>query len=177
MEKKILYNSPEAAQIKTVTGWVSSDGRFCGQDENMARYAGCTHINCECGGEAKKGWTKCDSCRAKASTARYEAYPFEEWDGVKPLVEYDCDTYFFSEDDIETFLEEGELKPEDLRLVIASPNYAHEITSEYWQDSLSEDGEIPEEFQKKLDELNEFIKTLAPLSYSPSKIRTKYERF
>lgn len=46
-EKKIIpYDSPEAASFKTVTGWVSSDGIFCGNDEHVARYRGCTHIKC-----------------------------------------------------------------------------------------------------------------------------------
>ena len=39
----IMEDSPEAASIKTVTGWVSRTGRFCGDDERMARFDGSTH--------------------------------------------------------------------------------------------------------------------------------------
>ena len=43
IKKIILPESPEAASIQTVTGWVSSNGRYWGNDEHMARYDGSTH--------------------------------------------------------------------------------------------------------------------------------------
>ena len=43
----IMYDSPEAASIKTITGWVSSAGRFWGDNEHMARYDGSTHMKCK----------------------------------------------------------------------------------------------------------------------------------
>ena len=46
-KKRILYDSPEAASVQTVTGWVSSRGMFCGNDEHMARHHGSTHRVCE----------------------------------------------------------------------------------------------------------------------------------
>lgn len=48
-KKRILYDSPEAASVQTVTGWVSSRGMFCGNDEHMARHHGSTHRVCEKG--------------------------------------------------------------------------------------------------------------------------------
>ena len=43
-EKQIIMeDSPEAASIQTVTGWVSRTGRFWGNDERMARFDGSTH--------------------------------------------------------------------------------------------------------------------------------------
>ena len=39
----ILPESPEAASVQTVTGWVSRTGRYWGNDERMARYDGSTH--------------------------------------------------------------------------------------------------------------------------------------
>lgn len=43
----IMYDSPEAASLKTVTGWVYEDGRLFGQDENLARFCDATHRSCK----------------------------------------------------------------------------------------------------------------------------------
>ncbi len=168
----VLDTDDSAAKLITVTGWVSRDGRFFGDNEESARYAGCTHKSCDCGNSMTKGWTKCDSCRSKSAAERYKALPFQEWDWEVPVC--DDDEYFFSAEAIDDYLEEHDLKPEDLSLVICTPNNFNEITSEYWDGILAEDGEIPVELQNKLDELNKFIATLAPASWSPSKIRTEY---
>ena len=31
----IMFDSPEAASLQTLTGWVTADGRFYGQDETL----------------------------------------------------------------------------------------------------------------------------------------------
>lgn len=173
-ELVVLDTDDAAAEKKTVTGWVSRTGIFYGQNEDMARYAGCTHKKCSCGNIMTKGWTKCDVCRAIKTRERYDALPFEEWDGKKPLCTYDGDQYFFNESDIDDYCEEHEIESKDLMLVICSPNFPRQISSEYWADALPEEGDIPKELQAKLDELNIFIGTLGPLSYSPSGIRTEY---
>lgn len=176
--KEIILDTDEAAASqKTITGWVSRNGRFYGKDEQLARYDGCTHKTCECGNPVEKSWIKCPNCRAKKDTERYNAFPFKEWDGKEPICMFDGDKYFFSEEDIEMYLEDNEdLNPEDLRLVICEPNYPHEITEDWWADDLPEDGEMPKALSDKIDELNKFIKTMPPLSYSPGKIRTEYVR-
>lgn len=175
-ELVIFPDDESAAKKQTVTGWVSRNGRFYGNDERTARYDGSTHSKCECGNKVRKGWIKCDSCSHKASIERYEAYAFEEWDGKQPVYSDSCDKYFYDSDEIEEYCEENDVEPEDLRLVICKSNYLSEINSSIWEDRLPEDGDIPKELQVKLDELNEFIKTLPPVSYYPSKIRTKYEQ-
>ncbi len=180
METKtiILDTDEAAASQKTVTGWVSRNGRFYGKDEQLARWDGCTHKVCEkCGNQHEKTWTCCENCRRKNALERYQKYPFKEWDGKEPVCMFDGDKYFFSEEDIEMYLEDNEeLQPEDLRLVICEPNYAHEISEDWWADDLPEDGEMPKALSDKIDELNKFIKTLPPLSYSPGKVRTEYTR-
>lgn len=168
----VLDTDESAAKLITVTGWVSRHGRFFGDKEESARYDGCTHKSCDCGNSMTKGWTKCDFCRSKSAAERYKALPFKEWDWAVPVC--DDEKYFFSAEEIDEYLEEHDLKPEDLSLVICTPNYFKEITSEYWEEILTEDGEIPGELQDKLDEFNKFIATLAPISWSPSKIRTEY---
>ena len=66
-KKVIMFDSDEAAQYKTnLSGWVSRDNHFFGEDEHMARYVGCTHRKCEdCGEPTEKGWLVCDNCREK----------------------------------------------------------------------------------------------------------------
>lgn len=174
-EKVVLYTDESSAKKETVTGWVSRHGRFYGDNEHLARYDGCTHQKCECGNLMTKGWTKCDWCISKSNIEKYKSYPFEEWDGLKPICTHDGEHYFFNEDEIEEYCEENEIKPEDLMLVICKPNYARKIDSSIWEDDLAEDSEIPKELQEKINEMNNVIGKLKPLSYSPSKVRTQYK--
>lgn len=67
-EKVVMSDSTEAAQLVTITGWVSRTGIFYGNDERIARYAGCTHRPCEtedCGKPTEKTYIYCDDCRHK----------------------------------------------------------------------------------------------------------------
>ncbi len=170
-EKIIMYDSPEAAKQVTLTGWLSADNRFFGKDEHMARFSGCTHQKCECGSVMSRGYTKCEECRHKASQDRYLAYPVVEWDGKEPICIYDDDKYFFNYDDLMEYCGDNELEPEDLCLVLCKPNYFGSIHADYWGDVLPEDGDLPAEFEKQLNTLNEYIKTLPPASWSGDKKR------
>ena len=109
---KIMYASEEAAQQVTVTGWQSRNGRFYGSDEHLARWDGCTHLTCECSNEVEKSWTKCGDCRDKAGLERYLALPFQEWDELTPLTLYDNDTYFWSKEEVLSYCEGENIKPE-----------------------------------------------------------------
>jgi hypothetical protein len=61
-EIMVLRDSSEAAQYRTgLSGWVSRNGRYFGESEDMARYDGCTHVACQyCGLPARKGWLACE---------------------------------------------------------------------------------------------------------------------
>lgn len=123
-EKVVMYESPEAASIQTVTGWVDRSGRFWGQDEHMARYCGSTHRQCANNPahpiHATNGW--CKECWAESRAAKFKAMPKREWDG-EPITDYDGDRYFFDEDDLRDYLVEHEIDLADLKLVFCSPNY------------------------------------------------------
>lgn len=174
-EEKILYNSDDAASIKTVTGWVSSSGRFWGKEEHMARWEGCTHKLCECGNEMQKGYTICERCLSKKAIERYDKMPFKDWDGETPLVLFNDDRYFFHEEDIEMYLEDNELKPEDLRLVICEPNYLTEIEPDIWEDIWPEGrDDLPKDVKRALDLLNRIIHRQPPFSWSEGKFKTIY---
>ena len=170
----ILDTDDSAAVLKTVTGWVSRDGRFFGQNEQLARYSGSTHKTCSCGKIMQRDRVVCESCYASKEQERYETLPYKEWDGSTPLCIYNDDTYFFYTEDIEEYCEEREIETTDLNLVICTPNKFRKIDSEYWEEVLPDDVELPKEFKAKLDELNSFIETLPAISWSPSRVRTAY---
>lgn len=156
-DEMILSTSDEAASYKTVSGWVSRDGHFYGDNERIARYAGCTHRPCEdCGEPANKHYIVCSSCRQKHQRGRYEALPVEEWDG-EPLCLYDGDEFFFDLDDIINFCEEHDLKPADLMLTDTRPEGLRRVDEDYWYDDLPEGVEVPDEVYDALEVLNKAI--------------------
>jgi hypothetical protein len=176
-KKEIRYDSPEAAQFKTgITGWVSSDGRFFGNDEHLARYAGCTHVLCsDCQAPAAKPYMRCDTCRRKFSVDSYAKLPFEEWDKEKPICLYDGHNYFFSEEELIDFLEDNELRGSDVMLVICDPIKYRQIDYGYWGDEAHEDWEPGKELVEAVEKLNGLLRKLPPHSWQPGKIRTSYE--
>ena len=176
-KKKIMFDSPQAAKQMTVTGWVSSNGRFYGKDERMARWDGCTHKICECGNTMEKGYSICPVCILNKRNETFQNYTFKEWDYKTPLALYDSDVFFWGEDYITDYLNEHELNPEDLNLVLCRPEYLSGINVDQWEESLPEnsDGELPKELDTKIKELNHFIESLPPVSWFPTKIRTEYK--
>lgn len=166
-EKRIDYESPEAASIQTVTGWVSSDGFFWGKDESMARYAGSTHRICEKNPEhgvhRKNEW--CEKCHDERANAKWAEMPRREYDGT-PVVVFGSDDYFFEQDQIVDWLQMNEIKPEDARLVFCTPNYLRQLTGEEWADDLPEDGELNSSVSDALDALNKVIAAQPPASWS-----------
>lgn len=166
--KRIDYESPEAASLQTVTGWVSSNGHFWGKDEHMARYDGSTHRICSKnpghGKHIKNSW--CETCRKETKDAKWLSMPKREYDG-SPVVVFDSDTYFFDIDDIVNWLEENDIKPEDAQLSFCKPIYPSQIDpNEHFCDDLPEDCEVSNELQAAFDVLNEVIKAHGPMSWT-----------
>lgn len=166
-KKIIMADSPEAASIQTVTGWVSSTGHFWGNDERMARFDGSTHKICEHnpahGVVEQRSW--CEACRAERMTAKWEAMPRREYDG-SPVCVFDSDTYFFDGDEISDWLLDNDIKPEDARLVFCKPRLPAIIDpNEHYQDDLPEDGEVSATLAAAFDALNKVIEAEKPLSW------------
>lgn len=172
--KIIHYDSPEAARPYTKEGWASANGLFYA-DEHTARWAGCTHVKCECGKWTEKMYTKCEDCRIRRRKERYEALPFQAWDTEQPICSFDGQHYFFDEEELIEHCEENEINPDDLLLVICEPNYMREVYWDHWEDVWPEDRNLPEVVEKALIELNKAIRAAGPVSYSPGKIRTSYK--
>lgn len=170
-EKVVMYESPEAASIQTVTGWVDPSGRFWGKDEHMARYCGSTHRHCAKSPDhpihATNGW--CEDCRAESRAAKFDAMPKRVWGG-EVITEYDGDQYFFDEEELRDYLIEHEIDLGDLKLVFCAPNYARQIDpNDHFCDDLPEDGEVnDDQLLAAFELLNEMISKCPPLSWSPS---------
>lgn len=171
MEKPIImYDSPEAAVYRTnLTGWVASDGRYYGENEHLARWAGSTHQKCECGNIFSKGRTRCSSCDARIDTEKYYALPVVEWDGATPVCTWRDDKFFFDEDsvldwmaDLKHDANEGDV---EVQLVLCTPGRLGYVSEDNWADDLPDDGELPNEVAKKVDELNEAIKNTPVVSW------------
>lgn len=169
----IPFDSPEAAQEVTVTGWRSRDGFFYGNGpraEETARYAGCTHQPCrDCGKLTEKMYSLCVGCREKADLARFLALPRGPWDGEQMLYSDARDKYYSTPEDVLDDLEEGQ-QLEDLRLVLCKPNRARPIEEDHFCDDLPEDGDVPPELAAALQVLNDVIVNLPALSWSPGKV-------
>ena len=169
-KKIIMRESDDAAQIKTVTGWVSADGRWFGDDERTARYAGSTHQLCSCGEVVERSRTKCDKCFAKDRWEKYKTLQTKVWDGVEPLVEWDDDKFFWSDSDLMDFCEEHQMQPQDLQLVFAVPVYGRYLDDDYFCDELAEDGELPDSITEAIGKFNEVVKAAGPLSWRDGNI-------
>lgn len=174
----VLYDSDEAAQLKTVTGWVSRDGHYYGNEENIARYAGSTHKKCDCGSVVEKG-SRCRACESKRRTDAYYALPMETWDGTQPIALWDDDRFFFDEDSFLDFLfDMKQGTPGDIpevQAVLCTPHRLGLISIDNWADDLPDDGELPPAVAAKVDELNEAIKAAPVASWFPGKVRIDME--
>lgn len=166
----IMEDSPEAARIETVTGWVSRDGRFFGSDERLARYCGATHRKCATCGEVHVINGYCNNCHNVMRHSAFHSLEKITWNGEFPLTVFDSDDYFFSLDELLDYCYENDVKPHELRLCLCKANYPRQIDSEYWCDDLSEDGELPSAMQEAIDVLNAVIEKQPPLSYSQSNV-------
>ena len=171
-EKVVMYESPQAASIQTVTGWVGADGRFWGKDEHMARWCGATHRQCEKNPDHPIHEIRfyCQQCHQESRRAKFAAMRVKEWSG-EPLVIFDSDQYFFDKDSLRDFLIDSDIDLTDLQLCVCEPNMPREIDpSDVFSDDLPEDGEIrDQQLVAAFELLNEMIRQSEPLSWTEGK--------
>lgn len=177
----ILNTSDEAARyVENIKGWVSRDGRYYGDDERTARWAGATHVACvDCGEPVEKNWVKCEPCREKADAARYAAYPRKPWAGAW-LYSEAAQEFFEDEDALRDWLDDPDrdYTVETLRLVHCDPVYPHFLDGDdLYGDDLPEDcslRDVAGELDEWIGKVNECIATMRkaerPLSWRPSKV-------
>lgn len=176
MNKIILPSDTEAATFKTnICGWVSRSGLFFREHkdaEKLARYEGATHVPCnDCGAVARKPALVCPECEVKREKKRYLKRKRVAWDGNFPLYSEYCDIWFWSYDEIAEHLEDTEIKDvDDLQLVPCNPVTLKEIDEGYWDEDLTEDGELPKKFVRALQALNKLAHETV-VSWEPNKYR------
>ena len=145
--------------------------------EHIVRRELSTHKLCEnCKNPIKKN-SYCNFCQSKKELDFYNRKPFKEWDFVTPLVNYNSDNYFFDQEDLNEFIEEYGIR--NLQLVICSENLCPLLSEEYFcEEILPENFDSLSDFDKglvqKIKELNDYIKTLKPMSFSEGIFRTEY---
>jgi hypothetical protein len=167
----ILPDSPEAARIETVTGWVSRNGRFYGIDEHLARYDGSTHVPCsDCGAPTEKGWTKCADCRAKHEAEREAKRPRQVWDGETPLFHEGSERFIF-DGDVDELCEDEEKSFNEMEFVLCEPEYAREIEADDFSDDLpdNDSGMAPEKLTAAIEAFNAAMKGVV-LCWRPTDI-------
>lgn len=169
-EQIIFSDSPEAASLRTVTGWVSRNGIYYGNDEQMARYDGCTHRACNtCGAPTEKPWKECSECRHKMKVEAFKAMPRAPWDGVCMVYSDARDEYYNSPADAAEDLEEGQAL-EDLRLILCEPVRGRHIDEDHFSDQLPEDSELPDELVRAIVAFNKAVDAAPMLSWAPGKV-------
>jgi hypothetical protein len=183
-KKEIIpIDSPEAAKEITITGWVSSNGRFYHKDEKLARWDGCTHTHCDtCGKLGPKMYTICEECREKKQKDRYNAREKKVWDGKTMLYSDAYSEYFMDVEDIDNFLDGSDSGAtiEDLQLLICEPQYATEVNPySFYEDLAPDDVDdfLPKEIIDAFKELNIKIKKCkTPISWFPGKCAAILEK-
>lgn len=171
----IFADSPESATLMTITGWVSRNGQFFGDNEVLARNVGATHRRCEKHGPFPVN-AYCRQCSDERQAATFNAMPEVTWDGDSPLFSFRGE-FFYDREALADHVADQENPAEylaDMQLVVAVPQYATEVDPvDLYQDLLPEDiDEVPPAIQKAFDALNAAIREhKEPLSWTEGKQR------
>ena len=175
----IFPDDERAATFQTnISGWVSRNGMFYGNDEELARSAGATAIKCQSCGEPtqNKYHLLCEKCKAIKEKEKYFNFPEKEYCGGMVYSDH-CDRYFNDLDEAIDFAETEEIEVEDLKLLHCEPIYLTEINPyEHYEDDAPEDEDdyLPKEIVEAFSELNEKIRNCkVPISYFSVNIRIK----
>jgi|GEM_PF-1643130 len=96
-DKVIFANGSESATYKeNVSGWISRDGTFWGEDEEGARAHGSTHRRCgHCGNIVEK-YSYCKICDEKEKEELFKKMPEKIWNG-KGVLYSRAEEWFYRE--------------------------------------------------------------------------------
>lgn len=178
--KVVHYNSPEAAQHTTVSGWLSRTGSFWPDSypaaEQVARNSGATHKDCPTCGELMETASYCGPCHDRKSTEKYMALPAKAYADLSPsdylmIWQPDEDSYVRDYQGLIDYCNTHDVSPRKLQLAIAKPNYVLSIEpSEYLSDSMADEADVPDELEEAFGELNRAIAAFnekQPISWGP----------
>ena len=176
-DKMIMYDSKDAATYKTgISGWVDRSGFFHGENEDQARWSGCTHRKCECGQIHRKSFTCCKSCREKHAEIKFNNLISRVWDNESVIYSNNSDIYFsHGIDEVIEHCRGLNINPGDLQLLHCEPVPLPSFDiSDIYCDVLSEDqdeDDIPDAVLKAAEYLKDAINASAPISFTPGFIR------
>jgi hypothetical protein len=171
MNNIILETDNESAVKVNLDLWKSSKGNYF-ITENSARYDGCTHIVCECGGLSVKPYTKCELCRSKIKDSIYNNLEVVKWDGETPLFDYDGYTYFYSEYEIEDYCNDNHINKSEIRLLLCVPCAITKLNEDYYDDLIPENGELHKGIRDAIIEFNKSISAITDVvAWEPGKKR------
>lgn len=185
-DKIITPDMPEALkEVKeNVNVYISRDGKGY-LDEQTARWAGATHLRCkQCEtGFTTKGWTICESCRGAKEKTKMEK-KIDQWNKLPETSLPDEYAMFYcivhndfmraDDESICEYCEENDLKPSDLRLVLASKTSMRQIDYDFFCDDVHEDHEFSAEFDSKLKEFNAFLSNYDTTTYEVPNLNFTY---
>ncbi len=183
---KILdgYILPENAEVKEidVKMWSNGISTFAYQDKRSAVYSCAIGTVCECGKQFEGNhYIYCPECRGKRTDEKYNKLDLVEWDGETPLCLFDGDEFFYSPDDVESYIDSNNIECE-LQLVLCREVYPQDFClNDFVEDHLPEDfgiDDLENEKQKysagEIEKIvNDYLKALSPVWY-PSNKRVKY---
>ena len=170
MNEQIFKDSKETAKFVTnISGWVDRNGRFFGENEDMARYSGATHKVCEKCGTINKINSYCSPCHEMKRIEKYNSLEKRQWDGKLPLYSDSHDEYFFDDDSLYDYIEERELSIEDLQLRLCKPQPMNTVDEDYFSEEMHEDFEVPKEVVEAIDSLNNLILSQPTQTWYPDK--------
>lgn len=169
----IMAHSDEAAEFKSVEGWVSRDGYFYGENESAARYSGATHRKCECEKVIEISSLVCLECRKEKALKRYYELPEAPFEGV-PLYSNMNNEYYWCEDAARDAAHFEKVSLDAMMFESCVPTYLEQFDfDDILVDDLPEDQSLsdvaPEILMEKIHELNKTIQSeKIVLSWRPS---------
>ena len=144
----VLYDSDQAAELKTIQCWVTRNG-FLTLDEHHARVLGSTHNKCKCGQIISKPFISCSKCEEQEYFTKFKAFNKVDYDG-EPVAVYsytlegkqlhsEWTEMLWNEDQVFNFAKSHNIPLEDLNLVLTRPlGIPHLDAEEIYEDYVWE---------------------------------------
>lgn len=176
MSKKVIFpDDPDAAKFVTgLSGWVSANGRYLGNDEGSeeaARYDGCTNYKCkECGRSTYKGWKICIECKHQKLIEKCAKSEKVVWDEETPIYSHTDDVFFYCLDDLVDYMDLNDDKRSvnELCLALCEKISLSPIDAEFYYSELPDNMFPPSSLLEAISEFNKKIKDIF-VGWSPTK--------
>jgi len=184
-EKVLLFDDPNLVEYRTdLEGWTGPDRLYYGkgeEGERRARYGNSTHRKCGCGEIFPKN-SYCRVCSEKKSKENFLKLEEVEWDGESMMCERYNDKFFSDMDEVLEYCEENEIELEELELMLCEKSVKiseiniDELNEEYCDADYNGVSHYHPEIAKKVEELNELIRSAEPKLWFQTNKRIKIDK-